>query len=261
MGVMPYHLEKGPYFSVAEAVVNATPRGRWEILDWLRKKEPMLDLTKLAKTLTSTTLSSKAYPTPNDIKRHGEDDVFGGSYDAAGKFIHSSDPFQNYSGDVEQIMRTTFIRALEVSLGLATGTDPADPDNPPRFWPVEYLWKCPTAWVEGWVTWCTKPNGDGHVTVHLLTPAHGHPVLSSPMAGRNATKDPTDPKINYGMWVITHDHHDKTTAITTDDSEFAVWSLPTLGPVFTGQGPVIVVSPSEEDGGVAPNGRPFVAPI
>jgi hypothetical protein len=257
---MPYHLEKGPYWSVAESVVNSDAITRAHILDLLRRGDPMMDLANLGETMTSTTLHSPATPTAQTVKEHGEQHFFGGSYDQQGHFVSGPPPFQNYSGNIEQIMRTTFIRAIEVSFGLATGEKLASPKSPPRFWPIEYIWKCPTAWVEGWVTWRTEPDGTGHVSVHVLTPAHGHPVLSTPMAGRNTQLNPTDCSGLYGMWLITHEAHDKHVEWTTDNSEFAVWNLPMLGPVYKGVGDVIVVAPSEEDGGVAPNGRTFEAP-
>src|SRR5262249_22179550 len=162
-----------------------------------------------------------------------------GTYGPDGTFTPSTTdrPFQNYEGDVEAIMRETFIRAIEVSLGLDNGEDV---NSATRFWPIEYFWKCPTAWVEGWVTWRQEVSGEGHVTVHLLTPAHGHPVLSDPKAGAHPTINPTSSSDRFGMWVVTYDHHDKSIQMVRDESEFAVWNFPTLGPVYTGVAPVVV---------------------
>jgi hypothetical protein len=262
---MPYHLEKGPYWSVAESVVNSDQNTRLSILNFLRGGAPMTDLGGAGFALTSTSLASPATPTPQSVKAHGDQDWLGGTYNAAGAFVPTpgaptTGKFQNYSGNIEGILRQTFIRALEVSLGLAHKPPDQPLGAPTRFWPIEYFWKCPTAWVEGWVTWRREPSGDGHVTVHLLTPAHGHAVLTSPANGRNPQLDPTDCDIDNGMWLVTHKRHRRELAMTTDNSEFAVWKFPALGPVYFGEGPIVVVAPSEIDGGVAPDGRPFVAP-
>ena len=187
----------------------------------------------------------------------------GGSYDSSGKWTPSATPgsmtygFPNYTGDVEAIFRETFIRAMEVSLGLhhKEKLEQQSPDRA-RFWPLEFIWKCPVAWVEGWVTWQRAPDGSGHVTVHMLTPSHNHFVLTSPGDGRAAVLNPDDSECANGMWVVTHQKNKMQMKYHIDYSEFGNWHTPTYGPTYEGVGPIVVVSPSEQDGGVSCWGRP-----
>jgi hypothetical protein len=205
-------------------------------------------------------------PTPQAIAQHGAD-FMGGSYDASGKWVPNPSPgtmtsgFPNYTGNVEAILKETYIRAMEVSLGLEHAETLAQqPPERARFWPIEVLWKCPTAWVEGWVTWQRAPDGSGHVTLHLLTPSHNHYVLTSPGDGRDAEVNPTSSACANGMWVITHQKNKMSMTYRIDYSEFGNWTTPTYGPVYQGTGPIVVVSPSEKDGGVSCWGRPYTAP-
>lgn len=267
MGGMPYHLEKGPYWSLGEAVMNSSKAERYRILEMQRQGLPLTDLAGPGYALTSTSLyDAQQAPSPQAIAQHGED-FMGGEYTTGKKWSKASGPgddkvgFRNYHGDIEGILRITFIRAIEVSLGLKR--DETLAEQPParaRFWPIEYVWKCPTAWVEGWVTWQRAPEGSGHVTVHLLTPSHDSPVLTKPEAGRNAVKEPKECDVANGMWVVTHRHNKMTMENRIDYSEFGNWNMPTFGPVYTGTGPIVTVAPSEADGGVLPWGRSYVPP-
>jgi hypothetical protein len=220
-----------------------------------------------AAMLKSGSLYEKTYsPSPQSLAKHGEE-FMGGSYDASGKWVPNANPgtmtsgFPNYTGNVEAILKETYIRAMEVSLGLDHNeTLDQQPPERARFWPIEVLWKCPTAWVEGWVTWQRAPDGSGHVTLHLLTPSHNHYVLTSPGDGRNAVVNPTSSACANGMWVVTHQKNKLTMTNRIDYSEFGDWTTPTFGPIYQGTGPIVVVSPSEADGGVNCWGRPLTAP-
>jgi hypothetical protein len=265
---MPYHLEKGPYWSVAEAVMNASKEDRYKILEAHRQGLPLNDPSGSGWALTSTTLNDPTHAPTTAARAKHANDFMGGTYNSKKKWVRNAGPgtntvgFRNYEGNVEEILRITFTRAIEVSLGLQRGeTLDKQPPSRARFWPIEYVWKCPTAWVEGWVTWQRAPDGSGHVTVHLLTPPHGNqPVLTRIEGGRNAAKEPKECDVANGMWVISHRYNNPTYKMRIEYSEFGVWFLPTFGPVYSGDGPIVTVAPSEADGGVAPWGREYGAP-
>ncbi|MEY2458974.1 MAG: hypothetical protein QOG30_804 [Acidimicrobiaceae bacterium] len=262
---MPYHLEKGPFYSLAESVVNGSKADRYSILQLIRANKPLTDVTGPGWMLSSTTLQSPFTPTPADIAAHGQD-FMGGKY-KSGTFVPdpamggSTVGFRNYNGDIEGIFRTTFIRGIEVSLGLKRDEllENQDPANA-RFWPIEYVWKCPIGWVEGWVRWQRAPDGSGHVNISLLVPAHGQGILERVEDGRNAVKEPKTCTDANGMWVITHRRNKPTYTKRVDWSEFGVWFMPTFGPVYEGVGPIVTVAPSEADGGVKPYGRAYIPP-
>jgi len=187
-----------------------------------------------------------------------------------------------YFGDVEEIVRQTLIRTIEVSLGLEHGDDVPD-GGPRRVLPIELFWKCPQRWFEGWVTWrWDEVHGTGQVTTMFATPGSGKPVLQNPMDGDRAVESPStkvttagtvptgpgpstgqagtneSPK---GMWVVTHRHHlempDLPDHFPTPSGE---WAIPEFGPTYVGLCDVVCVQPSEADGGVNPFGRPYLPP-
>jgi hypothetical protein len=184
--------------------------------------------------------------------------------------------WRQYYGDVEAIVRQTVISALEVSLGLPSGS--TERDAVTRHLPLEIFWKCPQPWFEGWVTWRLheSTSDKGQVTVVLATPGTGTPVLQSPMFGRGAIESPwtvaagrtpTDPStydarsaspdhLDRGMWVITHHENLVLPAIPSNrPTRRGQWEgiVPAIGPAYAGVGPIRVVSPSLQDGGVEPS--------
>ena len=187
-----------------------------------------------------------------------------------------------YFGDVEEIVRQTLIRTIEVSLGLEHGEEvPAG--GPVRALPIELFWKCPQRWFEGWVTWrWDEAHGTGQVTTMFATPGSGKPVLQNPLDGKHAfeprtwTTDehrraPVGPPPSVGprswrgspkgMWVVTHKHHlempDLPDHFPTPKGK---WDIPEFGPTYVGLCDVVCVQPSEADGGTKPFGREYVTP-
>ncbi len=187
-----------------------------------------------------------------------------------------------YFGDVEEIVRQTLVRTIEVSLGLEHG-EKIPRSGPRRTLPIELFWKCPQRWFEGWVTWrWDESHGTGQVTTLLATPGSGKPVLQNPLDGKDAFRPTTwttdelvrapigpPPSVGArswrgapkGMWVVTHEHHLEMPDLpdhhpTTTGS----WAIPEFGPTYVGLGDVVCVQPSEADGGTTPFGREYVPP-
>ena len=196
---MPYHLEKGPVFSVFEADKYQTKDKICEILAQLRAKnsvgEYTVDICDL-EPYSDPALNYGPYNTQELRRYHMNVHWFGMTkvgVDPAGKAIYQpqnggnyqwiNNPttgwWKNYFGDVEGIMRETLTRAAEISLGLDHG-EPIPPEGQRdglRCWPIDYLVTCPAAWFEGWVTWRQSGTGprEGHVLVNMVVPAHVHP--------------------------------------------------------------------------------------
>lgn len=187
-----------------------------------------------------------------------------------------------YYGDVEEIVRQTLIRTIEVSLGLDHGEDiPAG--GPRRQLPIELFWKCPQRWFEGWVTWrWDESHGHGQVTSMFATPGSGKPVLQNPLDGLDAFEPSTSttrellpapigpaPSVGRrdwrgapkGMWVVTHQYHlempDLPDHYPTGKGD---WAIPEFGPTYVGLCDVVCVQPSEADGGTKPFGRGYLPP-
>ena len=186
-----------------------------------------------------------------------------------------------YFGDVDAIVRETLIRSIEVSLGLDHDETPAD-GRTDRWLPIELFWKCPQRWFEGWVSWrWDAGHGSGQVTTMLATPGSGKPVLEHPGLGQAPLGEPTavtaepltgpsgpppdgdgphlQPK---GLWVVTHREHAQLST-TPDDggTTSGQWFIPPFGPTYVGVGDVICYRPDEFDGGVRPEGRPYLPPV
>ena len=186
-----------------------------------------------------------------------------------------------YYGDVEEIVRQTLIRAIEVSLGLDHGQEvPAE--GPPRELPIELYWKCPQRWFEGWVGWrWDAEHGTGQVTVLMATPGSGKPILEKPLIGEGAFEPttsratpngsapvwaaPADPARNpdqsaKGLWVVSHRDHVQLPSIPGHaGTATGDWPIPEFGATYVGLGDIVCVQPSEQDGGVKPYGRPYQA--
>jgi hypothetical protein len=175
--------------------------------------------------------------------------------------------WNNWYGDARGIVTQTFVRALEVSLGLehVAPDDGVDQLRPSRFWPIEIFWRCPAPWLEGWVTWRREPDGTGHVTVHLHTPGHaGSALLLSPVRAKphrdldDYEDEPTRCDRARGMWVIAHRHQRQWPHYAvTNPTPPGDWRLPSFGPFVESHGPIVAVQPNEPDGGVLADGRPY----
>src|SRR5437879_1220653 len=200
-GIMPYQLEKGPIWSVVEAALAEGPDKAYELLLLLRDPSHEIARGPLAKSKSLD--DKKTNSTPKTRGDHLNKDWFGmkkaGSAwvkQADADFDPQSNPstgfWINYWGDVEEIVRETFVRAIEVSLGLRHGERHAPHAEFRRFWPISVFLKCPTPWFEGWVTWRSWEAGtatraqDGSVAVHFLVPGnYGSQVLKQPGNGFN----------------------------------------------------------------------------
>ena len=213
--------------------------------------------------------------------------------------------WHNWYGDAEGIVRKTYIRAIEVSLGIphdrsrspACAHAPADH----RLDPSEHdpcladrdLHAVPGTVVrrlgdlEGITLPAVRtpgpPDTSGQVTIHLHTPSHDNSnLLTSPVrhAGYN-TPEYRD-EINFpaplpsdgmrGMWVISHLHNDLVPVASPPNGPVVAvpsqtdpnhplrkvpWLVPGFGAGYHSQGDIVVVQPSEPNGGVLANGRPY----
>jgi hypothetical protein len=244
---MPYQLEKGPYFAVTESMLDfgGSQRDRLELLKLMIRGTDPNQLPSLNSQSLNAGPMSDAAARFEHMNRHW----FGRTQAKPGDPWEKQAPFDaNYPkatgywrqwyGDAEGIVAETFIRAVEVSLGI----DHVDPNTtdldslvPTRCWPIEVFWRCPAPWLEGWVTWrheaagASRPPGTGigdrlrqvlvgladrfgsdsgpahscgHVTVHLHTPSHcGSVLLLSPIRPRpfNAIADYRDNPVSSAM--------------------------------------------------------------
>jgi len=178
-----------------------------------------------------------------------------------------------YFGDVEGIVRRTFIATIEAAFGIEHD---APRSTATRHLPIELYWKCPQRWFEGWITWRWDDQAlNGQVTTLFCTPGSGKPLLENPMLGHDAVFDPTllatgeqqqtpgpqpaptgAQQAAKGMWVVSQEAHAQLPSLLgSEPSELGAWTVPAFGPTYVGVGDVVCVCPSEADGGVRPFGR------
>ncbi len=270
---MPYYLEKGPMFSVIEDYLNADTSRAVDTLRELRRPagDPgYLELWQLP-VFTSKNLTAKPPPPYADDFRDkwlgmGPNGVADAMWD-------------NYEGDVNGITRLTIRTALEVALGVASDADEV-PDVPRRHWPIDLFWKCGQNWFEGWVThrqFGTAPPGEqesappgGHVVVVFATPTEGSTVVDRP-ADHSLVNPSADFEVNptsltfngvereAGLMVVTHRHNEAQPSFAVEvipiDATFEVRLNPAR---YVGREDLVIVAPSERDGGVLAVPRPFV---
>lgn len=272
---MPFHLEKGPELEVLEDFLNSSTDRAVDALGRLRSGVPLAE----AGGFDSTSLDHGPNNTFEARLVHFQRDWLGMRRDASGRW-HDQRPFdpvsnpttgfwKDWYGDADGILRTTFIRAIEVSLGLSHGALPG-PSGPDRHWPIDLYWKCPQPWLEGWIGWRgqgTAPGECGQVTVILATPGNGQPVLLSPLAppARNSAdycEEPADASAAQGLWVVTHRQTLSVLRSTVEPTESGDWVLPSFGPLYHGDmaAGIVTVAPCEADGGVLAGGRNYTAP-
>ncbi|HUQ40663.1 MAG TPA: hypothetical protein VM030_10965 [Acidimicrobiales bacterium] len=271
-GTMPYSLEKGPYLSVMEDFASTTDH-MVQTLQQMRQGVPVSDNPVVA----SPSLDAGPYDKKARVQ-HVNADWFGmrqqssGAWSAQPPFDPLTNPttgfWLHWYGDAEAIFRATMIRGIEVALGLDHGEE--IPSRPRRSWPMQFLWKCPQPWYEGWVAWQQHGKGadGGQVTVLFATPGHGEGIRNSPLlpAGAKAQPgyevEPASSSGRNGMWVITHAYQEPRLTPTTVPTGMGAWpTVTTIGSAYRSRGPVVCVAPAEGEGGVLPDGRPFeVAP-
>jgi hypothetical protein len=287
---MPYHLEKGVTLRLVEQHLNGDRPEMGRVLEALRSADSAAWVSEVLPGLWADGGFAARAEVGSDARNHLLRDWFG--VDGAGDPGPGTGFWIAYRGDVERIVRTSLVWALELALGLERGADPATRADagPPHL--IELFWKCPAPWFEGWVVRrpaTARPDGPALVTVLFVTPSHtganvaespvaaafsalrgpGHPVPSmeddydqldtdwapSALAGR--PRVPAGDR-RYGTWVVTHaDHRSSGDLFLLDNSarsgEFADWGIPQLN-VFEGVGDVVVVSPSLQAGGATHDG-------
>jgi hypothetical protein len=270
---MPYLLEKGPIWSVVESALRRDAQTTYFFLEYLRDTSQPLSLGPI---VAASSLNKGPMPTAAERAKHLDEDWFGMVEDNGvwkkqddkdwDPILNASLGFWvNYWGDVESIVRETFTRACEVSLGLdhEETMTPDELRSPRRWWPITVFLRCPCPWFEGWVSWRRwgSAAGEGEVGVHFNTPGHkGSQVLTDPTKGLN--KPPIDnPQTSNdanGMWLITSPLHRPMPAVATNTPGYTgTWTFPTLGLVIKDDPGLKVLCTAEEDGGVAPNGRSY----
>jgi hypothetical protein len=265
-GFMPYVMEKGPYFSVAEDRL-ANP---------IRRRQMLIDLrTGVAISaicgFDSTTLDLPNPPngTPQaqmkDRIEHLDRDWFGMEPDAQGNWKYKAPTgaeqtgfWTGYQGNPEKIFRAAVIGAIEVSLGLPPGGDPA---NATREWPIDFYWVCQGPWFQCWLLWREAGNS-GHVTVTITTPATtGHPLTTKITRTKVDPEYASPPPANArthsrGMWVYGHEDYDKKLNLSTKNTKFGTIPWPEIVWVAESHD-VVCVSPAEWEGGVLAAGRQY----
>ncbi len=278
MPPMPFYLEKGPALSVIEDYLNGDVGRALDALRTIRIPKGRPGFTEL---WDLPVFDPDTLPRPPGMPSYRDDfrSNWCGYQYRDGEWVEPDlDENDNvgvwlsYAGRVEAITRQTFRTALEVSLGI--GRDEAVPEAAERHWPLDLFWKCGQNWFEGWVTWRRheQPPGAGHVNVIFATPGDGSIVLDSPIDNSKVDKGPSyDPDVRStrvpgtgeerraGMVVVTHrsnklDHWKPPTAQRVEDGlEVPRW----VSARFLGRGEIVVVSPSEADGGVLATPRPY----
>jgi hypothetical protein len=289
---MPYQLEKGPYFSVTESLLEDL-EARIQVLIGIRTHVDPDDMPTLESDSLNTTVGNVR--THVDRVEHQNLEWYGKTRQPHGGW-HAQPPFNpanpkptgfwhNWYGDAEGIVRETYARAIEVSLGIPhdpTMTDAAWINRTKkRTWPIEIFTRCPAPWFEGWVTWRGKSRAHGHVTIHLHTPSHELSVLlTSPLRpgytvpeyrdeiDPNPLPPNVDPKpplpygAEHGMWVIAHTQQEvvplPSNGPVVSGNTQTTWTVPSFGGMVWSHGALVAVQPSEPNGGVLPDGRPYV---
>ena len=267
MPPMPYYLEKGPMFSVVEDYFNADDERATAALTMLRIEDPadpgFVELFDMP-PFSSTNLTAKP---PPPYWQDFRDKWLGKGPDGQAGMMWS-----NYEGDVDLITRRTMRNALEVALGV--DADETVPEHPPRHWPIDLYWKCGQNWFEGWVTY--RRFGDqpeqGHVVVVFATPSEGSTVVDRPADSTSLKKGPDfaiDPigthdgvgvERTAGMHVITHRHNRAEPSFRIEVMPLGSTFEVVLNPakyVGVEQEGLVMVRPSEVDGGVLATPRPF----
>jgi hypothetical protein len=265
---MPYHLEKGPLLSVLDDFCNRGSDERLrKALGQLRDKHTLAQIG----VFDSPNLYERPgpqgperYPAPFDEKanlvKHFEHHWLGRPPQP-----HPMDAFQTghwkfYQGPVEDIMRETLIRALEVALGVAHNPNDKTPGANERHWPIDFWWKCPQPWFEGWVTWRKHGNEkqQGHVTVIFATPADDGVVLRRPEAEATVVA-PAVTHASEGSWLISSKAHEQTHQLTEIPTESGTVLFPTTWTID--HKAIETFSPNFGAGGAQDGGRRYVGGV
>jgi hypothetical protein len=252
---MPYHLEKGPLLSVLEDFCNRGPEARLvKALKELRAGTPLPDVGPFDSPNLYWPRFPWPYQNPGQLIAHFNDHWLGIPPTSTTHTGH----WQFYEGPVEDIMRETMIRALELVLGV--DHDPADEAPvPTRHWLIDFFWKCPQPWFEGWVSWRKLGQGwsEGKVTVIFATPADDGVVLRDPR--READLVPNQvANGSEGSWLVSSALHTQNVQLTVVPTSSGSVIFPTTWTVDTPN--IVVVAPRFGSGGSKNGGMPYTGP-
>jgi hypothetical protein len=259
---MPYNLEQGPYLAMLEDLINRDPQ---RCLRSLRDPEkPLTDILRHP----AINIQGGPYQTTAQLADHIDTDWFGIKPDSP-EPTGTSRYWSYWRGDAQGIVRETILRAVEVALGL-DHDEPLGAGEPRQRWHISLLTACGIRWFEGWISWRRVSNAaeGGHVVIFLLTPTHGkpaEPTLLRPTSSAPGTPgapyqvNPVRAEGDQGLWAVgalLEQRHDPEPASARWVSP-GTFPRPQLGPTYEGRGEVVVVAPSETQGGVLPDGRPY----
>jgi hypothetical protein len=277
---MPYNLEKGPYLSMFEDLLNRSPEQLYRCLQFLR--DPARPVTGLLHEFTAD-IPAGPFPTTRQLAAHIDRDWFGLPADADRPYgtgeaqppwsadRHDTTGFwTSWYGDSHAVVRTLFIRACEISLDLAHGEEHPAGSAFRRHWPLNLFTICGIRWFEGWLNWRRLGDdpGAGLVTVLLLTPSHGKPANPRLVRHFSTDKrghapyalDPPSAQGDRGLWVVglrDEVQVEQPPVLGRGWSSLGAIDLPRLGPTYVGSGEVVVVATPEGEGGVLPHGRDY----
>lgn len=243
---MPFHLEKGHGLMALEDLIN-NPAHRAVLTvarDEMCEGTPMSDVF--------ATVVSNA-PTLANYGNNPHTAALGGLGPfVADKWFGKPGYWLDYTGDVDGVVRTTLLFALEAASGVECGTPLPEGPFDRR---VELLWHCGQRWFEAWVGWNDPSDA---VSVLFATPPHAFgEVISSvlnagPGQATSITASGADP--NRDMILITEDAHVERPTIglgfwPTGKTKIP---LPSIGRAFDGSGPVHAWRIHANSGGVHP---------
>lgn len=280
VGTMPIGLEKGPYLAVLEDFVNGSAGRMKQVLRGLRSGRPIAELGGFSSTtlqpgeIGSGEAAMRSLDTQALID-HTHEHWFGWSRPASGRWKPNQAEFDivenpttgfwsSWYGDAEGVLRETMTRALEVCLGLEHGEEPSGRSTPRR-WYLDGFWSTQTPWFEGWVSW--RQHGpkvrDGQVTMLLSTPGQGTPLKNTPLRRDEAqdlgyARQPVRSTSPQGMWVVSQEYHRQVGRSLTEPRRAGDWVYPNEALRYASEGDVVVVSPSEREGGVLEQPRQWI---
>lgn len=265
MGGMPYLLEKGAVYAVYEDYLAKADQ-RAALLHNLRNPHvPMWEVVALE---SKTLMPPGAVALQNHTREHWLGNPMKDipvQHGVLNSCRWTSPPgpqtgwWSRWSGPAENIMRAAFLRAVEVSLGIAhqepscAAAQVVDvleppirtallPANATRFWDIEFLWVCGAPALQAWVTWRGDPGpwGNGQVTVIMATPppvGGAHNMYMNPEADDPITPamvsdgylvNPNtagDVQFERGMWVIGAQQTETIATDTTLVVNLAAWDI------------------------------------
>jgi hypothetical protein len=241
---MPYHLEKGPLLSVLDDFCNRGDDQRLlRALGRLRAGDRLRDIG----AFDSPNLYNPAWPWPYDAEPNLAD-----HFDDHWLGRPGPDHWLFYTGPVEAIMRETLIRAIELAMGVVHEPENFEPTVATRHWTIDFWWKCPQPWFEGWITWrrincgCEDPDDDhedcsrGHVIVLFATPSDDGVVLDDPTAEATLV-GPNVTHASEGSWLIAAAKHERVNLVDVPPEvlEELASDLDLVTSVYTREGFVI----------------------